>query len=86
MLLITTILRSQHGADKGRNEKMLLEVFLRPKEMPEMANGLRYFLKKVVSRTDIVGSKVDRAVIKRACKVACDALSLITTRQNPPDD
>ena len=82
---MTAILHSQHGADKGRNEKVLLEVFLRPKEMPEMANGLRYFLKKVVSKTDIVESEVDQAVIKWACKVVFDALSAITISHNPPD-
>ena len=83
---MTTILHSQRGVDEGRNEKMLLDVFLRPKEMPEMANGLRYFLKQVVSKTDIVESEVDRAVIKWACKVVFDALSVITTSHNPPDD
>ena len=86
ILLITTILHSRRGADKGTNEKMLLEVFLRPKEIPEMANGLRYFLKEVVSKTDIVGSEIDRAVIKWACEVVFDALLVITASHNRSDD
>ena len=76
----------QRGADKDTNEKMLLEVFLRPKEIPEMANGLRYFLRKVVSKTDIVGSEIDRAVIEWACEVVHDALLVVTARHNRPDD
>ena len=79
ILLITTILHSQQGSDKSRNEKVLLDIFLQPKEMAEMASGLRYFLKKVVSKTDVAGSKVDRAIAQWGCKVACDALSVMTT-------
>ena len=75
ILLFTTILHSQQGSDKRRNEKVLLDIFLKPKEIAEMASGLRYFLKKVVSKSDISASKVDGAVVKWGCKVACDALS-----------
>ena len=86
ILIITTILHSQRGSDRSRNEKLLLDIFLKPKETPEMASGLRYFLKKVVSKTDVAGSKVDQAVIKRACLMASDALSTMTTYQNPAGD
>ena len=51
-----------------------------------MAQGLRHFLKKVVSKTDIARGKVDQAIVKWGCKVACDALSLLATQQNPADD
>lgn len=79
ILLITTILHSQQSSDKSRNEKFLLDIFLKPKEIPGMASGLRYFLKQVVSKTDAAGSKVDQAVIKSACKMAGDALSIVKT-------
>ena len=75
ILLFTTILHSHQSSDKSRNEKVLLDVFLKPKEIAEMASGLRYFLKKVVSKSDITASKMDRAMVKWGCKVACDALS-----------
>ena len=77
ILLFTTILHSHQSSDKSRNEKVLLDVFLEPKGIAEMASGLRYFLKKVVSKSDITGSKMDRAMVKWGCKVACDALSAI---------
>lgn len=89
ILLITTILHSQQGSqssDKSRNEKVLLDIFLKPKEIPEMAGGLRYFLKKVVSKTDVAGSKADQATVKWGCRVACDTLLAMTTHQNPADD
>ncbi|KAF6218621.1 hypothetical protein HO133_005972 [Letharia lupina] len=86
ILLITTILHSQQGLDKSRNEKVLLDIFLKPKEIPEMASGLRYFLKKVVSKTDVAGSMVDQAMVKWGCKVACDALLVMATHQIPADD
>ncbi|CAD6564653.1 MAG: suppressor of glycerol defect [Alectoria sarmentosa] len=86
ILIITTIVHSQQGLDESRNEKVLLDICLEPKEMPEMASGLRYFLTKVVSKTDVAGSKVDQATVKWGCKVACHALSVMTTRQIPADD
>ena len=82
ILLFTTILHSHQSSDKSRNEKVLLDVFLKPKEVAEMASGLRYFLKKVVSKSDITASKMDRAIVKWGCKVACDALS--TMAHNNP--
>ena len=79
ILLITTILHSQQGSFKSKDEKVLSDIFLKPKEMPEMASGLRHFLKKVVSKTDVAGSKMDQAIVKWGCDVACDALSIMTT-------
>ena len=90
ILLFTTILHSQQSPKKTKNEKALLDIFLKPKEMPEMASGLGYFLKKVVSKTDIAGSKADKAIVKWGCKVASDALSIMTsttfTYPNVSDD
>lgn len=86
ILLITTILHSQQGSNHSRNEKVLLDIFLKPKEIPEMASGLRFFLKKVVSKTDVSGSKVDQATVKWGCKIAGDALSVLTTRHHMIDD
>ena len=82
VLLITTILHSQQGSYKTRTEKALLDIFLKPKEIPEMASGLRYFMKKVVSKTDVAGSEVDQTIVKWGCKVACDALLVMATPQN----
>ena len=86
ILFFTTILHSQQNSYKVRNEKILLDIFLKPKEIPQMASGLRYFLKKVVSKTDLAGSEADQAVVKWCCKVAYDALSVMATHQNATDE
>ena len=75
VLMITAVLHSQEVSIKGRNEKSLLAMFLKPKEIPHMASGLRYFLKKVVRKTDIAGSKSDKETVIWACGIICDALA-----------
>ena len=82
-MLITAIVHSQQVSGESRNEKALMDLFLKPKEISEMAGGLRYFLKKVVSKTDVAGSKQDNETVKWGCKVASDALSVVATRTIP---
>lgn len=74
VLLMTVILQSQDKASGRREEKALMDIFLRPKEIPDMARGLQYFLKTVVGKTDIAGSKSDRDTVKWGCKVVRDSL------------
>ena len=80
VLLIAAILHSQHGYEGHTNEKALLDIFLEAKQISEMAGGIRYFLKTVVRRTDIAGSKSEKETIKWACKIVCDALNVIATQ------
>lgn len=80
VLLIAAILHSQHGYEGHTNEKALLDIFLEAKQISEMADGIRYFLKKVVRRTDIAGSKSEKEMIKWACKVVGDALNVVATQ------
>ena len=79
VLLITVILCSQESTETGRSETPLVRIFLKIKDNPEMAQGLRYFLKKVVSTTDIAGSRERRATVKWGCKVARHALKALPT-------
>ena len=84
-MLVTAIIHSQQDSGRSRNEKALMDIFLKPKEIPEMAGGLRYFLKKVVSKTDVAGSKLDKEIVRWGCKVASDALTVIATRTIPDE-
>ncbi|KAL8797512.1 MAG: hypothetical protein Q9195_000328 [Heterodermia aff. obscurata] len=79
VLLITVILCSQEFTETGRNETPLVQIFLKVKDNPEMAQGLRYFLKKVVSKSDIAGSRERQATVKWGCKVASHALKALPT-------
>lgn len=78
LLLITVILKSQSNSCGSRAEKSLTHIFLRPKEMPDMARGMQYFLKKVVSKTDIAGNEEDQQTVQWGCKVARDTLKAIS--------
>ena len=77
LLLITVILQSQKGCHGSRDEKKLLDLFLQSKDMPGMARGLRYFLRKVVGKTDVGGSAADKETIKWGCRLARDALQAL---------
>ena len=54
-----------------------MNIFLKLKTVPEMVRGLQYFMKKVVSRTDVAGSKMDAATVKWGCKVAGETLGAL---------
>jgi len=86
LLIITVILHSQHDSDGKRNEKALLDLCLKPKEVPEMAGGLRYFLTKVVSKTDLAGGKDEKDMVRWGCRIVGDALRLMSTQQAVVDE
>lgn len=54
-----------------------MEVFLLSKGIPNLARGLQYFLKKVVSKTDVAGSRRDHETVRWGCKVAGDGLKFL---------
>ncbi|MCJ1247700.1 suppressor of glycerol defect [Trapelia coarctata] len=75
LLLVTVIIHSQHGAPGTRDERSLMDVFLKVKEFPELVEGLKYFLRKVVRKSDIASTKQDKETVKWGCKVIGDTLS-----------
>ena len=77
MLLITIILHSQRNSKDHRNGKALVDIFMISKNTPEIANGLRYFLKSVVRKTDITDSEADRDTVRWACKTIGEALKVM---------
>lgn len=86
LLFITIILNLQGGSakdDKDKNrendKQAITELFLGCKGTPGLATGLQYFMKKVVSKTDVAGTKVDRETVKWGCKVAQSALRALTS-------
>lgn len=79
LLLITIILHGQQASETKRDEKALMETFMKIKDTPQVARGLQYFLKKVVSKTDIAGGKAEKETVRWACKVARDALAAIAS-------
>lgn len=54
-----------------------MKIFLKSKDVPNLAGGLQYFLKRVVSKTDVAGTRQDCETVRWGCKVACDALKMV---------
>ena len=79
LFLITVILHSQEGSQSHRNEQSLLNIFMTVKDIPELARGLQYFLRKVVKKTDVASSKQDKATLKWGCMLIGDALTAIAS-------
>ena len=79
LFLVTVIIQSQQKTPNHRNDTALLDIFLKVEDFPEMTNGLQYFLRKVVSRTDVARNKQDRGTIKWGCKLVSTSLSDIST-------
>ncbi len=79
VLFIAMFLQSQKAAGSERDETAVVNLMLRVKDAPQMAAGLQYFIKKVVSKTDIAGGKAEKATVKWACKVAISTLQALAT-------
>lgn len=65
-----------------KNEEKLLRVFLNDKALRGESNvgrGVRWFLGKVVRKTDIAGGKEERDIVRWGCKVLGDALQGLST-------
>ncbi|PQE13319.1 dihydrolipoyl dehydrogenase protein [Rutstroemia sp. NJR-2017a BVV2] len=84
VLFITILLQSQKGAGSGRDEKTISNIFSRVKDTPHMVTGLQYFLRKVVSKTDIAGGKEEKNTVKWACGIARDTLQSLVAGDTLP--
>lgn len=78
-MLITVIVHSQRASETKRDEKALMDIFMKTKDTSQVARGLQYFLKKVVSNTDVAGGKAEKQTVRWGCKVAGDALTVIAS-------
>jgi nucleolar MIF4G domain-containing protein 1 len=84
VLCITLLLQLQRASQEGRDEEAIVKTFSKLKDAPQMIRSLQYFLKKVVSKTDIAGGETERAIVKRACKIASRVLeSLLAATPEP---
>jgi len=79
ILLITVILQSQKRSSGSRDEKSLLNIFRMVEEAPQMARGLQYFIKKVVSKADIAGGKSERDTVRWASSKVVESLTNLAT-------
>lgn len=85
VLFISLLLQSQKQSETKRDEQAVVAIFAKAKDTPQLIRGLQYFLKKVVSKTDIAGGKEEKATVKWACKVARDTLEALVTIDTAKD-
>ncbi|PLB40958.1 MIF4G domain-containing protein [Aspergillus candidus] len=97
LLLITVIQQSQKAktaakkskkdkkegqdVESERDERALIDIFLRTRETPQIAKGLIFFLRKVVAKTDIVSSSKEQKMVKWGCGAAVDALKVVAKEE-----
>ncbi len=85
IMLVTAILETQKGAKGERKEVPLLQTFVEVDQAPEMVAGLQFFLKKVVSKTDIV-QKSEKETIKWGCKAVINVLNRVLATTTLDED
>ncbi|KAJ4383352.1 hypothetical protein N0V86_001399 [Didymella sp. IMI 355093] len=85
IVLVTAILETQKGAKDEKKETSLLQTFVEVDQAPEMVAGLQFFLKKVVSKTDIV-EKSEKETIKWGCKAVINVLNRILATTTLEED
>jgi nucleolar MIF4G domain-containing protein 1 len=77
VMFVALLLQSQRQSGTNRDEGAVVKIFTKIGDTPQLIRGLQYFMKKVVSKTDIAGGKEDKETIKWACKVARDTLDVL---------
>ncbi|KAJ5623149.1 hypothetical protein N7490_011754 [Penicillium lividum] len=89
VMLITIIQQSQKSKKARKNKKIagseepvkdeesLMQICMRVQDTPHVAKGLIFFIRKVVSKTDILDSEKDQKLVRWGCNVAVDALKAI---------
>lgn len=82
LMFITIILHSQRNTapEKGRDEKAIMDVFLKTSENVDLARSVLFFLRKHVKGTDVAGGAAETATVQWGVGVACDRLKVIVAR------
>ncbi|TVY75662.1 Suppressor of glycerol defect protein [Lachnellula suecica] len=80
VLLITVFVESQKSSK--RDEQAVAKIIDVAKGTPQLITGLQYFLRKVVSKTEIAGGKREATTVKWACAVAKDTLEHLVAIDN----
>lgn len=82
LMFITIILHSQRNTapEKRRDEKAIMDVFLKTAENVDLARSVLFFLRKHVKGTDVAGGAAETATVQWGVGVACDGLKVVVAR------
>ncbi|GAB7352258.1 hypothetical protein MBLNU459_g2723t3 [Dothideomycetes sp. NU459] len=76
VLLTTVILNSLKKAKKSKWELSLHDIFVKAQDIPDMVQGLRYFVESVVAKADIANGKSERDSVRKGCRIIVKALTV----------
>lgn len=76
VLLTTIILNSLKQAKKSKWELSLHDIFVKAQDIPEMVQGLRYFVESVIAKAEIANGKSERESVRKGCKIIIKALTV----------
>ena len=74
VLLTTLILACLKRSKASQWELSLTDVFAKAHDVPEMVQGLRYFVETAVSRGELAKDKKEGAKLKMGCQSVVEAL------------
>lgn len=62
--------------EAAKTDNDVAKVFAAVADLPGLAKGLQYFLKKKVQKSDLIGSKKDAKTVKKGCQNAVASLTM----------
>lgn len=89
VVLITIITRCQSSAANSLDQQPLLTIFSKAIESQTLAKGLQYFVRKILSKTDLTSTKKEARTVKSACTLIVPVLeptNLPINRMEEADD
>ncbi|KAG9667500.1 hypothetical protein KCU99_g8909, partial [Aureobasidium melanogenum] len=82
-VLLTRILIKMMKNSKGSKWDLSVnEIFSKAQDVPDMVQGLRYFIEKVVRKAEIANGKKERKAVKEGCAAAIEALTTHIARDD----
>ncbi|KAG9722719.1 hypothetical protein KCU73_g13278, partial [Aureobasidium melanogenum] len=82
-VLLTRILIKMMKNSKGSKWDLSVnEIFSKAQDVPDMVQGLRYFIEKVVRKAEIANGKKERKAVKEGCAAAIEALTTHVARDD----
>ncbi|KAI5238595.1 hypothetical protein E4T42_08933 [Aureobasidium subglaciale] len=87
VLLTRILIQMTKSSSKGSKWDLSVnEVFSKAQEVPNMVQGLRYFIEKVIRKAEIATNKKERKAVKEGCAAAIEALTTHIARDDGSED
>lgn len=75
-MLFTTLFVTCLKTQKNKWEHSLKDIMSKAQDVPDMVQGLRYFIETVVTKGAIANGKIEKKAVKKGCQIAIQALTV----------